>query len=101
MDGPTWRALMTRDGGRVFLGYSINHGNLWHVEQPRGPAPAWFPDFLEGLALLSMEEDSREHGAALALKLTGLSQSVLRAEDNDPFVVWARRVLGLAKTDSP
>lgn len=101
MDSPSWRAILTAHGDFVFLSYSMNYGMLWRVEQPRGPAPAWFPEFLESLALLSLDETTREHGAALALHLSGLRQTVLVHENIDPFAQWARRVLGMAAAESP
>ncbi len=56
LDDAAIHNLMTPDGTRVFLGYSRNDGAYWTIPQPRTPPPAWFPDFLEMLAQMTLDE---------------------------------------------
>ncbi|PZR72455.1 MAG: hypothetical protein DLM73_13145 [Chthoniobacterales bacterium] len=91
MDSAPWRAIMSPDGKLVHLGMSMNYAALWTVSQPRTSVPAWFPDFLEGLALMRLDStDSTRISSGdgiLALK------KQLRAGGDDPYATWARRVL--------
>ena len=89
MDSENWRAIMTPDGTRVFLGYSMHHGALWHISQPRGQAPIWFPDFLEMLA------QCRQHARGqfrLLSPAQGAASSAAESWDG-PLAPWARQVL--------
>ncbi len=59
IDSESWHSFMSPDGTRVFLSYCKNDGAVYSIPQPRGPVPAWFPEFLEMLAQLQIDP----HGA--------------------------------------
>lgn len=88
MDAETWRAIMTPDGARVFLGQSMNEGQFWTVPQPRRPVPPWFPDFLETLA--GMKED---HPGHVRLSPARQAADTLPKQSDSPYATWARGVL--------
>lgn len=93
MDSESYRAIMNEDGTRVFLGYSMKHAAYWSIPQPRQPAPPWFADFLESLAMISVDID----GTATQVPQRSVSELIEQIETspaNDPYAVWARQVLG-------
>ncbi|MCW1885486.1 protein kinase [Luteolibacter flavescens] len=87
------RAIMSPDGRQVHLGAWMREGQLWAVPQPRGAVPPWFPDLLEGLALL------HEQGNAMRVSDIGrillLRQRLAASAATDEYSIWARRVLAL------
>lgn len=94
MDSECWRAIMNRDGSQVYLAYSMNYGALWKVNQTRGAAPAWFPDLLEALAMMRLDE----HGIISLIEPTRLAEVKQMIESSPPDGVhetWARRLLGM------
>lgn len=93
MDSEPWRAIMSADGTLVHLGMSMNETVLWTVAQPRHPVPAWFPDFLEGLALMRLDStDSTRISSGDGM--LAVKERLRTASDQDPYAAWARRVLG-------
>ncbi|HCN29506.1 MAG TPA: hypothetical protein DIT64_12300 [Verrucomicrobiales bacterium] len=88
MDAETWRAIMTPDGGGVFLGHSMNEGQYWTVPQPRAPVPSWFPDFLEALA--GMSEATPDE---VRLSPARQAAETVPNTGGGPFAEWAREVL--------
>ncbi len=100
MDSESYRAILTPDGTGVFIACAASHGALWKVPQPRGRAPDWLPDLLEGLALIRLgPQDS------LGPVSGGLGWRVrerLRGETSrDGYTEWARGVLGLDEATVP
>jgi len=94
MDSENWRAIMTPDGTRVFLGYSVNAGTLWEVNHPRGKAPPWFADLLETLCLSSLDE-TEPIGIKRGERVLELSEQLRRSDPHDFHANWAKHVLGL------
>lgn len=93
MDAVNYRSIMSANGERVFLGCSMNYGALWSVPQPRGTAPAWFPDFLETLAGLRLDRA----GEARSLPATEIGKflpMIRAAAADDEYARWAERVIG-------
>jgi WD40 repeat protein len=91
MDAESIHDMLSADATRVFLGCSMNAGELWTIPQPRTPVPAWFPDLLEGLALVRLE-----HGTARVFsgeKLLALREKLAASEPADAYAVWARQIL--------
>ena len=94
MDSESYRALMTRDGTGVFLGASMNRAEFWTVPQPRGRAPAWFPDFLEALAQMRLGRQG-EFRLLLLGRLDELVSRIQQTDPADPFAVWAKKILAM------
>lgn len=94
MDSANWRALMTRDGTRVYLSYSMNDGTLWRVNHTRGRAPAWFDELLETLSLASLNEEVSD-GLPLGENIIKLREHLRHCAPDDFHANWARRVLGM------
>lgn len=92
MDSVSYRDILSPDGTQVFISYSVNEGALWTVPQPRAAVPAWFPDFLEGLALMRQEGDSMR--VFSGEKIFALKAQLASAGAGDLYAEWARRVLG-------
>ena len=93
MDSENWRAIMTADGTRVFLGTGMNHGALWSIPQPRATAPAWLPGFLEMLAQMRIDE----RGEIRLIERTwrpGFLGKIEQAAPDDGYAAWARKILG-------
>lgn len=88
MDAETWRAILRPDGTAVFLGNSMNEGQLWTVPQPRHPVPPWFPDFLEALA--NMKE---VRPGEVRLQPARAAAVAVPQKGGGPYADWARRVL--------
>ncbi|MBX7211279.1 MAG: protein kinase [Verrucomicrobiaceae bacterium] len=91
-DCEIYHHFMSRDGTRVFLSYARNDGVACTIPQPRGRVPEWFPDFLETLCQLRLDELG-------AMQLSGRVQAAtliqqLRATKADDYSAWALRVLG-------
>jgi WD40 repeat protein len=92
-DSDALHNFMSPDGTRVFLSYAKNDGSAYSIPQPRGPVPAWFPDFLEMLAQLQIDP----YGA---LRLIPQNPAATFAEKlnsqppDEPYAVWARGILG-------
>ena len=91
MDSENWRAILTPDGTRVFLATSMNDGALWSIPQPRAPAPAWLPAFLETLAGLRLDD----HGE-LRLLPPHEPAALPSCISDDEYVAWARKVMRAA-----
>jgi hypothetical protein len=93
MDAEPYRAILSPDGRQVHLGSWLKDGILWTVPQPRQPVPAWFPDFLEGLAQIRQEGDAER-----LISGDGILQVEKRittgAAGGDPYGAWARGILG-------
>ena len=96
MDSEPWRAIMSGDGTLVHLGMSMNETVLWTVAQPRSPVPPWFPDFLEGLALMRLDSTDSTRISSGEGMLALRERLRAAAADQDAYAVWARRVLGLS-----
>jgi serine/threonine protein kinase/WD40 repeat protein len=95
MDAENYRSIMSADGRRVFLGCSMNYGALWSVPQPRGEAPAWFPEFLEALARLKFDQA----GEARSLPFSELEKflpAIRKSGPNNEYAIWGERVIGSA-----
>jgi hypothetical protein len=93
MDSENYRSIMSSDGRRVFLGCAMSYGALWSVPQPRGQAPAWFPDFLEALARLKFDRA----GEARSLPFSELEKFLPAIRQSGPeneYALWAERVIG-------
>ena len=93
VDCAAYRAVLTPDGGKIFTGHLASETALWTIPLPRGVAPSWLPELFEALALMKENADgttSFVHGRAIG----GVRESIARAAKDDPFAVWARRVLG-------
>jgi serine/threonine protein kinase/WD40 repeat protein len=93
VDAECYRALMSGDGSRVFLARQMNDSALWSIPQPRGRAPAWFPDFLEMLAQARLNA----RGEILFVdpgQLSQLEERIGKDQKGDIYGEWARRVLG-------
>jgi len=54
-DSDAGHPFISPEGTRVYLSYARNDGAAWSIPQPRGPVPAWFPDFLEMPAQLQID----------------------------------------------
>ena len=94
MDSENYRSIMSPDGRRVFLGCTMNYGALWSVPQPRGEAPAWFPDFLEALARLKFDRA----GEARSLPFSELEKflpAIRRSGPENEYASWAEAVIGV------
>jgi hypothetical protein len=91
MDSENWRAIMSPDGTRVFLAAAMNDGALWSIPQPRTPAPAWLPAFLETLAGLRLDE----HGE-LRLLPPHEPPAIPSGISEDEYTAWARKILSKA-----
>lgn len=93
IDAESLRAIMSPDGRQVHLGGWMLEGQLWTVPQPRGPVPPWFPDLLEGLALL------HEQGSAARVcdeaRILTLKEHLSRSAATDEYSAWARGILGI------
>ena len=93
LDSEASRHFMSPDGTRVFLAYSRNDGIAYSVSQPRGPVPAWFPDFLEMLAQLQIDP----HGALRLVPKTTAADFVQKLKATTPrdaYSAWALGILG-------
>lgn len=88
MDSDNWRAVMSADGTHVFLGNAMNDGALWSVSQPRGAAPAWFPDFLEGLARMRMVK-----GELHFIRDRSVREVMTNADPSNAYTRWALGVM--------
>lgn len=97
MDSANWRSLMTPDGTRIYLSYSINAGTLWHVRHTRAPAPPWFDELLETLCLASLNEEI-SNGLPLAENIIQLREQLRKCAPDDFHATWAKRVLGMNET---
>jgi len=93
VDSEAQRAIMTPDGGQVHLGSWLREGQLWAIPQPRGQVPAWFPDLLEGLALL--HEQGSTARVCNADRILLLQDRLSKSADADEYTVWAREILGI------
>jgi len=92
MDSEAYRAILSTDGTQVFLGKSMSYGALWTVAQPRSAVPDWFPDLLEGLAL--MRGDSAGSTRLFpGENLLALKGRLAAAAGHDPYLSWAKRIL--------
>ncbi len=92
LDSPTMRDTFSSDGRRIFLGCSMNAASLWDIPDPPPGAPAWFPDFLEAVALLHLEPS----GEFLPVPVHRFLKCRLRADSSgstDPYEAWTRRYL--------
>lgn len=93
MDADSNRSILSPDGTRVFLGYSANVGACWTISFPRGPAPAWFPELLETLALTRLDASGqvRHHPGN---GIFTLRERIAALPAGDLYGAWARAVLG-------
>ena len=92
MDCESWRAIMNRDGTRVFLGYSMDDAALWRIEQPRTRTPAWFPDLLEALAFMRL--DKKEVPTKVpASQWLRIKEEIMQSPVDDCYTCWARQLL--------
>jgi len=93
MDSESYRAIMNSDGTLVFLGYSSPQSAAWSISHPREPAPAWFPDWLESFAMVTLDNE----GAATQSPRRPLSEILDKIRDSDPddpYAKWVRQILG-------
>jgi len=97
MDSENYRAIMSDDGRRVFLGHSMDETALWSIAQPRGRAPAWLPEFLEMLVQCRLDARGEIHAIDRREAAATLAAWVRRTAANDEFSAWARRILGPAE----
>ncbi len=97
MDAEPWRAIMSPDGTKVHLGYSMNDGQLWSVPQPREAVPKWFPDMLEGLALMRLREEGTADVIAGETVLR-LAPLLVEGKERGIYADWASRVLGVSSS---
>jgi WD40 repeat protein len=92
-DDDASHSMLSADGTRVFLGNSANAGGSWTISIPRGPAPAWFPDLLETLALSRLDAAGqvRYHPGN---GIFTLREKIAALPAGDFYGTWARTVLG-------
>ena len=93
MDSENYRSIMSPDGRRVFLGCTMNYGALWSVPQPRGEAPAWFPDFLEALARLKFDRAGEARSLPF-FELEKFLPAIRQSGAGNEYAIWAERVIG-------
>jgi hypothetical protein len=91
MDAESIHAMLSTDATRVFLGYSMNAAELWTIPQPRTPVPEWFPDLLEGLALVRLERGTAR--VFSGEKMLALRAQLAAPEPSDAYAAWARHIL--------
>jgi WD40 repeat protein len=94
MDSENYRAIMSDNGRRVFLGHSMDETALWSIAQPRGRAPAWLPEFLEMLVQCRLDARGEIHAIDRREAAAALAAGIRRAAANDEFSAWAGRILG-------
>lgn len=88
MDSESWRDFINADGTRVLLGANMHEGQYWSVQQPRSRVPAWFPEFLEHIAGMSLES-----GGDLRLVSPPEPAAQIPAAAKDEYALWARSII--------
>lgn len=92
MDSENYRGTLARDGRHVFLTNGMNYGAYWSISQPRKPAPSWFPEFLEMLAQVRINERGDLRPVPLG-SIHSFEAPLRDAPIDDEYAEWARRVL--------
>ena len=100
MDAVPYRSILSRDGRQVFVGTSMEHAMLWTVPQPRGAAPAWFPEFLEALAGVRFDDNGEPHTAP-ATQMEKFFPVIREAGADDEYARWAGRLLQAEDRPAP
>jgi len=93
LDADANHSILSADGSRVFIGHHANAGACWTITIPRGPAPAWFPDLLETLALSRLDAAGQlQHRPGNGI--FALRKKIAALPAGDFYGTWAKSVLG-------
>jgi hypothetical protein len=94
MDSENYHAIMNADGTCVFLGLAMNDSARWQIAQPRDPAPEWFPDLLESLAMMALDPTGTPSRGPQHVS-RDLPARILAGAPAQTHHAWARNALGI------
>ena len=85
--------IFTPDGLAVFLAGDSYVSRILHISTPPAGVPAWFAEFLEGVAGQRFEPGADLPAVVPPTSFLGLRQRVLDSADTDYYTRWVRRWL--------